>query len=57
MVKKDCFGFVEHSELRSQGYCDVMKRLYCKTEECKFYKSKAQHDMEEQEIKRRKEQE
>lgn len=22
MVKKDCFGFVEHSELRSQGYCD-----------------------------------
>ena len=57
MVKKDCFGFVEHSELRSQGYCDVMKRLYCKTEECKFYKSKAQYDAEEQEIKRRKEQE
>lgn len=43
-MNKDCFAFVEKSG--HQG-CRALKELYCKKEECKFYKRKSEITIEE----------
>ena len=35
-VHKDCFAFVSDTE---KG-CNILKKLYCKFSNCKFYKTK-----------------
>lgn len=37
--KTDCFGYDKNANT-----CNCLKRLYCKTENCKFYKTKKQFD-------------
>lgn len=39
-VKEDCFAFREvvFPSGRTRRGCDALERLYCATEECKFYK-------------------
>ena len=34
-VKTDCFAYDEEHKT-----CDALKELYCKKEQCKFYKSR-----------------
>lgn len=34
-IKKDCFAYSKNSECG----CSALKRLYCKEEHCKFYKT------------------
>ncbi len=36
-VKKDCFGYMVRG---GKGTCKALNGLYCKYEECKFYKEK-----------------
>ena len=43
-MNRDCFAFVEKNE--HQG-CRALKELYCKKEECKFYKNKEKINIEE----------
>lgn len=48
-IKKDCFAYdTKHK------YCDILKELYCRNEECKFYKNRAEVDKRkiEEDIKR-----
>lgn len=40
-VKKDCFAYNQ-----MMNGCTALKRLYCKEENCKFYKTKKQLDDE-----------
>lgn len=44
MMNKDCFAFVEKNG--HQG-CRALNYLYCKKEECKFYKRKCEVGLEE----------
>ena len=44
MINRDCFAFKEKGG--HQG-CRALKDLYCKNEECRFYKSKSEVDIEE----------
>lgn len=44
MIKKDCFAFIEKN--RHQG-CRALNKLYCKNEECKFYKRKCEINLKE----------
>lgn len=37
VVKKDCFAYC-----KEKNGCSILKRLYCKIENCKFYKTKKQ---------------
>ena len=43
-IKTDCFAYKE--KLKK---CVALDDLYCKREECKFYKSKSQKGREEKE--------
>lgn len=43
-IKTDCFGYDKGYYLGTQyERCNALRELYCKNEECKFYKSKEQH--------------
>lgn len=42
-VKKDCFAYCKIGTLEK---CNALKFLYCKQEECKFYKTVEQHKRE-----------
>ena len=44
MFKKVCFAYVEKKG--HQG-CRALKELYCKKEECRFYKRKCEVNLEE----------
>lgn len=50
MIKEDCFSYVEKN--KHQG-CRALNDLYCKKEECKFYKRKCEVSIEkiEEDIK------
>ena len=37
-IKKDCFAYNKRT-----CTCDALDRLYCKHEECSFYKTKEQN--------------
>lgn len=39
--KKDCFGYE-----KVRNTCKVLDHLYCKEEDCKFYKTKEQFEKE-----------
>lgn len=39
-ARKDCIFFCEESELRKKDECAALRKLYCRTEDCKFYKRK-----------------
>ena len=41
MPKTDCFAYN-----RDNGGCNVLKGLYCSSENCKFYKKKEQFERE-----------
>lgn len=43
-MKRDCFAFAEKNN--HQG-CRALKELYCKKEECRFYKRKWEVNLEE----------
>lgn len=36
--KKDCFGYC-----KEKNSCSVLDKLWCKVEDCKFYKTKEQY--------------
>ena len=36
-VKKDCFAYMQHRNIPD---CRILKKVYCKEEEGKFYQSK-----------------
>ena len=38
-VKKDCFAYKRGYEPASP-HCEALNKLYCETEECKFYKKR-----------------
>lgn len=40
MIKTDCFAY---SKKRTTEDCKVLKHLFCKNENCKFYKTVEQH--------------
>lgn len=40
-VKTDCFGFD-----KAKQNCKALKELYCKNENCRFYKTKKQYEKE-----------
>lgn len=42
MIEKDCFAYVDKNG--HQG-CRVLRALYCKKEECRFYKRKCEVDL------------
>lgn len=46
-VKKDCFAYRKKTE--DSGFCVALKELYCRCEECKFYKNKVDYEKEMQE--------
>ena len=37
-VKRDCFGYKRGCNENGSSYCTALNKLYCETEECKFYK-------------------
>lgn len=39
-ARKDCIFFCEESDLRRKDECAALKKLYCRAEDCKFYKRK-----------------
>ena len=41
-IKKDCFGY---DKVRKNA-CRILNELYCKKEECKFYKSEKKIQIE-----------
>ena len=51
-VKRDCFAYI--ASKRGIGQCLALHMLYCRKENCNFYKSKEQYENELEEIKRRK---
>ncbi|MFR3938656.1 MAG: hypothetical protein ACLTY8_02935 [Lachnospiraceae bacterium] len=51
MVRRDCFGFDARCGARKTDRCTALTKLYCATEECKFYKTKEEYERQE---KRRK---
>lgn len=42
MIKQDCFAYIENGKLCKEE-CNVLKKLYCKNEKCKFYKTMEQY--------------
>ncbi len=36
-AKEDCFGY------KTSSFCSALNKMYCKTEECSFYKTNEQH--------------
>lgn len=44
MIKEDCFAYMN-------GNCHALKELYCKKEECVFYKINKDKLSDEQELK------
>lgn len=42
-IRKSCFAYANDT----QDGCNALKKLYCKTEKCNFYKPKCQVDREE----------
>ena len=47
MVKRDCFGFDARCGARKTDRCTALTKLYCATEECKFYKTKEEYERQE----------
>lgn len=47
-VKKDCFAYRNKTE--DSGFCVALKELYCRCEECKFYKNKVDYEKEMNEL-------
>ena len=50
--KKDCFAY-EFNPKRGHAQCIALRMLYCKREECNFYKTKEQLESELKKIKER----
>lgn len=44
MENRDCFAYTERNGHRG---CKSLKDLYCKNEECKFYKRKCEVNLDE----------
>ena len=42
--KRDCFGFDARCGARKTDRCTALTKLYCATEECKFYKTKEEYE-------------
>ena len=42
-AKKDCFGYC-----KEKNTCSVLRRLFCKTEQCGFYKTRKQFDADKE---------
>lgn len=38
-IRKNCFAYANYSD----DGCNALNRLYCRTENCKFYKPMCQH--------------
>ena len=49
MENKDCFGYKEKN---GHSGCRSLKKLYCKREECKFYKNDITEEEIEEDIKK-----
>lgn len=47
MVRKDCFGYDARCGARKTDRCTALTKLYCATEECKFYKTKEEYERQE----------
>lgn len=47
MVRRDCFGFDGCCGARKTDRCTALTKLYCVTENCKFYKSKEEYERQE----------
>ena len=47
MVRRDCFGFDACCGTRKTDRCSVLIKLYCATEDCKFYKTKEEYERQE----------
>ena len=47
MVRRDCFGFDARCGARKTDRCTALTKLYCATEECKFYKTKEEYERQE----------
>lgn len=43
-VKSDCFAY---KETQTGGKCTALKELYCKKEQCGFYKKKETEDVKD----------
>lgn len=41
-AKKDCFGYC-----KEKNTCSVLDKLYCKKENCRFYKTKKQFEKDQ----------
>ncbi len=39
-VKRDCFAYKRGCIGNVSSYCTALNKLYCETEECKFYQTK-----------------
>lgn len=39
-VKRDCFAYKRGCIGNGSSYCVALNKLYCETEECKFYQTK-----------------
>ena len=40
-IKPDCFAFKSNNLYNG---CNALDKLYCRREECKFYKTKEEHE-------------
>lgn len=47
MVRKDCFGYDARCGARKKDRCTALNNLYCETENCKFYKTRDEHERQE----------
>ena len=54
MVRRDCFGFDARCGARKTDRCTALTKLYCATEDCKFYKTKEEYERQERQGETRK---
>ena len=54
MVRRDCFGYDARCGARKMDRCTVLTKMYCATEDCKFYKTKEEYERRKDEEKREK---
>ncbi len=49
MIKRDCFAFEAENEMTNKDRCTALTKLWCREENCKFYKTRKEYERQEAE--------
>ncbi len=49
MIKRDCFAFEAENEMTNKDRCAALTKLWCREENCKFYKTRKEYERQEAE--------